>query len=252
MGIASRMAAMGASAPPASPNQYPHQYYAGAAPPSTWQSAAPPAPSLVLSLLPAIRDRLSATVAANGLGRLYTPQRLEAVAQQVAQNVDFAALASRWRLPNMELALDLASLALYDTIMFCDDSGSMAMAEDGARIEDLKLIVSKVAEIATLFDDDGIMVRFFNCSTEGNGIRSEAEASRLLSGVQYVGPTPLGSGLQRRVLQPMVYSQSALSKPALIITITDGEPDNRDEVLNVITACKERMARTVLGAKAVA
>jgi hypothetical protein len=29
---------------------------------------------------------------------------------------------------------------------------------DGERIQDLKLIVAKVAEVATLFDDDGIEV----------------------------------------------------------------------------------------------
>lgn len=56
------------------------------------------------------------------------------------------------------LAVDLASLALYDIIIYADDSGSMESG-DGERIEDLKLIVAKVAEVATLFDDDGIEVR---------------------------------------------------------------------------------------------
>jgi hypothetical protein len=44
----------------------------------------------------------------------------------------------RWRLPK-ELALDLASLALYDIVMFVDDSGSMAFEENGERIDDLKV-----------------------------------------------------------------------------------------------------------------
>jgi hypothetical protein len=43
-----------------------------------------------------------------------------------------------------ELALDLASLALYDIVMFVDDSGSMAFEEGGERIDDLKLIAGKV------------------------------------------------------------------------------------------------------------
>ena len=39
--------------------------------------------------------------------------------------------------------------------MPADDSGSMAFEEGGERIEDLKLILGKVAEIATLFDQVG-------------------------------------------------------------------------------------------------
>lgn len=59
---------------------------------------------------------------------------------------------------SVELAVSLSALALYDTVIYADDSGSM-MSGDGERIEDLKLIVAKVAEVATLFDDDGIEVQ---------------------------------------------------------------------------------------------
>lgn len=36
-------------------------------------------------------------------------------------------------------------------------------------------------QIATLFDDDGIVVRFMNSGVEGNGIRSAADAAALLT-----------------------------------------------------------------------
>lgn len=55
----------------------------------------------------------------------------------------------------LELAHDLATLALYDIVIFADDSGSMIFEEGGERINDLKLILGRVAEVATLFDDDG-------------------------------------------------------------------------------------------------
>lgn len=55
----------------------------------------------------------------------------------------------------MELAHDLATLALYDIVIFADDSGSMIFEEGGERINDLKLILGRVAEVATLFDEDG-------------------------------------------------------------------------------------------------
>lgn len=56
-----------------------------------------------------------------------------------------------------ELAHDLATLALYDIVIFADDSGSMIFEEGGERIQDLKLIMGRVAEVATLFDEDGAL-----------------------------------------------------------------------------------------------
>ncbi len=55
----------------------------------------------------------------------------------------------------LELAYDLATLALYDIVIFADDSGSMIFEEGGERINDLKVIMGRVAEVATLFDEDG-------------------------------------------------------------------------------------------------
>lgn len=81
----------------------------------------------------------------------------------------------------MELAYSMASLALYDIIIYADDSGSMAFEEGGERISDLKLMVGRVADVATMFDDDGILVRFMNGTIEGNGVRDSAAAAQLIS-----------------------------------------------------------------------
>lgn len=67
------------------------------------------------------------------------------------------------------------------------DSGSMSFEEGGSRIDDLKLIVSKVSQAASLFDDDGIEVRFMNSRVEGHGIRDEAGAMNLISQVKFSG-----------------------------------------------------------------
>lgn len=85
----------------------------------------------------------------------------------------------------MELAYSLATLALYDIIIYADDSGSMAFEEGGERIQDLKLMVGRVADVATLFDDDGILVRFMNEQIEGNGIRDSMSAAQLISQVSH-------------------------------------------------------------------
>lgn len=92
-------------------------------------------------------------------------------------------LAAKYNMP-MELAYSLATLALYDIIIFADDSGSMAFEEGGERIQDLKLMVGRVADLATLFDDDGILVRFMNSTNEGNGIRDSMSAGSLISQVR--------------------------------------------------------------------
>ena len=57
----------------------------------------------------------------------------------------------------VELALDLVALALYDIVIYADDSTSMKYAENGARIDDMKVILERVTEVATLFDHDGTL-----------------------------------------------------------------------------------------------
>ena len=41
-----------------------------------------------------------------------------------------------------------------------DDSGSMAFEEGGERIDDMKAVLGRTADAATLFDTDGIVVRY--------------------------------------------------------------------------------------------
>lgn len=51
--------------------------------------------------------------------------------------------------------LDLVTLALYDIVIWADDSTSMQALDSGERIKDLKAILGRVADAAVLFDDDG-------------------------------------------------------------------------------------------------
>ena len=47
------------------------------------------------------------------------------------------------------------------------------------------MIIGRTADAATLFDTDGISVRFMNGPVEGNNIRSAAEANNLLQQVSF-------------------------------------------------------------------
>lgn len=156
----------------------------------------------------------------------------------------------------MELASDLVKMALFDFVLYIDDSGSMAFEENGERIDDLKLILSRVAFATSLFDADGIQVRFMNSNLQGDNISTEAQAMQLVNQVKFSGLTPLGTSLMNKVLQPLVLGparQGTLQKPVVVIAITDGTPagENKDEVFNVIQRADRELGSSRYGRDAV-
>ena len=75
--------------------------------------------------------------------------------------------------------------------------------------------------------------------------------------IKFSGTTPLGTNLDRKVLQPLVINparSSQLRKPVLVIVITDGEPtgEPRDAVRSVIVNSKRFLEQGPLGPGAVA
>ncbi|EZG66929.1 RfeF [Gregarina niphandrodes] len=182
---------------------------------------------------------LQKCVTENRLERFYNSQSLSMLAQQLEQKSGrVQQLAQKWKLSG-EIQNDLYQLALYDVIMLCDDSGSMAFEEQGERIEDLKMTVSYVAEATALFDSDGICVRFLNSTQEGNGIAEPSQVQQLISSVRFQGLTPMGTSLDQKVLQPFVYSalkSNSFTKPLLVIILTDGSPAGEpyDKIMQVL------------------
>jgi hypothetical protein len=181
---------------------------------------------------------LLATIQEKGLQTFYPPgsPRLDQIAQAASQKVDI--LCQHWRV-NREIGQDIVKLALFDIILYIDDSGSMAFEEGGERIADLKVILTRVAFAAALFDDDGVQVRFMNSLEQGNGIRNEQQVSDLVARVKFSGLTPMGGELRSRILEPLVLGPARagqLRKPVLVITVTDGQPsgEHRDLVYEVI------------------
>jgi hypothetical protein len=161
--------------------------------------------------------------------------------QQVSQ------LAATWRVNN-EIASDIVKLALYDVILYIDDSGSMAFEENGERIDDLKLILSRVAFATSLFDDDGIQVRFMNSTDQGNNIRNEQQVTEMVTRTKFSGLTPMGRELQNKILGPLVLNPARsgqLRKPVLVITITDGQPtgESSGDVARIISNASGELAR---------
>lgn len=156
----------------------------------------------------------------------------------------------------MEIASDLVKLSLFDFVLYVDDSGSMQFEENGERIDDLKLIMSRVAFATSLFDADGIQVRFMNSNIQGDGITNEPQAMQLISQVRFSGLTPLGTSLYQKVLEPLVLRPARagqLQKPVVVVAITDGQPagENRDEVFNVISRTDRELGSSRYGRDAI-
>lgn len=183
-----------------------------------------------------IRAKLQQMVQENKLQHFYPPQRLDQVAQQLTTK-DIKGLGHRWRLPS-EVNLDLVTLALYDVVIWADDSTSMSALDNGERIKDMKAILGRVADAATLFDDDGISIRFMNSNAEGDHLKSAVDVTNYIQQIKFNGYTPLGSGLETN------------------ITITDGEPTGPGERMettrNVIIRAKEYLSTLPYGAGSIA
>lgn len=140
----------------------------------------------------------------------------------------------------------------------------MQFEENGSRIDDLKLILSRVVSVATLFDEDGISIRFMNDQkapkppfgpTELDGIRSEQQVEQILAKVSFSGLTPLGTQLNAKVLEPLVLGKArnnALQKPVLVVAVTDGQPAGEPQgtLQNVIQHASVELSRTRYGAGA--
>lgn len=184
-------------------------------------------------------------------------QKLPAIAQRAAQQVD--RLCQAWHVQR-EIATDIVRLALYDVVVYIDDSGSMSFEENGERIKDLQLIMQRVAFAATLFDDDGLEVRFMN-DTEIpvnmlSGIRNEGQVQQILGNKKYKGLTPFGTQLRSKVIDPILVPrlQGQMQKPILIISITDGQPagEAQNALVDTVRYAVDQARRSRYGPGAVA
>lgn len=197
--------------------------------------------------------QLEQAVQEKGLTAFYGPgtpgaQRLPSIAARAAQQVD--RLCQAWRIQR-EIATDIVRLALYDVVIYIDDSGSMSFEENGERIKDLQLILQRVAFAATLFDDDGIDLRFMNDDSIPpnmlSGIRTEQQIDQIMQNKRYKGLTPFGTELRKKVIDPILIPKlnGNMQKPLLIISITDGQPagENQNELMNTVRyavgACRD-------------
>ncbi|OJJ46598.1 hypothetical protein ASPZODRAFT_16352 [Penicilliopsis zonata CBS 506.65] len=142
---------------------------------------------------------------------------------------------------------DMILLALYQPVLYCDDSGSMRRYH---RIEPQNELVQRITSITTRIvpDDDGIELRFINQPTEPCMSRPSLETiGEIMQRVPFRGWTEIGTNLRLRVLEETVYAplrQQNLKRPVLVSIITDGHPEGgpgtperSDTIKQVILEC---------------
>ena len=256
--------------PPAKQQQSPYAAYpqsqqqGGYLPQQQAQSGgyqAQPQPSLPASAeqIAMYKQLLQSTIEEKQLQSFFpsTDSRLDQAATVAATHID--QVCARWRLPR-ELGQDLAKLALFDTILYIDNSGSMQFEEEGERINDLRLVLSHVVDVVRLFDADGFTIRFMNGGLKGDqaleNVKDEETINRYLNrSSMFHGTTPLGTELRNQILNGVVAKARAnnLPKPVLVITVTDGQPqgESKDALHDAILYATTEVAKTQCGPGAV-
>lgn len=237
----------------------PQQGQYGAPPPQGQFGGAPPFGSPNPAMIQSYKQTLQTCIQNKRLQAFYPPNSpaLDMIANRAASQVD--QICARWRLPR-EVGNDIVQLGLYDIVLYIDDSGSMEFAEGGERIKDLRLILERVAFAATLFDEDGISIRFMNndkLPVNLNDIKNEQQIEQLMSHVQFKGLTPMGTELRKKVIDDLILNQlrsGKMKKPVLVITITDGQPagEPQNAVVDTIRYASQEMGRSQFGSGGIA
>ncbi|KAL0228110.1 hypothetical protein RCL1_004253 [Eukaryota sp. TZLM3-RCL] len=127
------------------------------------------------------------------------------------------------------MAMYLRQLEHFDTVLICDDSGSMSTpiqphnssSPPTTRWAELKSQVAMITDLVTCFDDDGIDLYFLNRPGRG-GITQASDLNGFFCNPP-AGVTPLADALNRVIQdKAAVLNSPERQKKLLIIIFTDG------------------------------
>lgn len=223
-----------------------------------------------------------------------TPQqRLQDVANRATLH-DYQILMELFKIPNIDQATDLCVLALFDVIVLMDDSSSMlgtgradwqgqglmdqygrllydkqgktmsvdydeseGAFNDRTRWDLAEALFTLTSFVLTMFDDDGIAIRFLNKNYRSlaaglcDGVKSVDKVREIFKAVKPSGGTAIGASLENIynefVAAPL--TSGRLCKPVLVITYTDGE--SNDSITASIRKIRSFTRRTPYGSRAV-
>ncbi|OAL37057.1 hypothetical protein AYO20_03534 [Fonsecaea nubica] len=196
------------------------------------------------------QEYLTKTIENIGLTEFYDKDhpRVQTVAANAAARA--ADVSARYEL-TPKTTLGAIKLALYNFVILCDDSTSMKKEN---RIPALRNTLKRVAEIATLFEDTGISIRFLNYTRDSwlDDLRQPDDIVQKVERVRWRGITQLGNKLHDKIIRPMIVEKvkrGTFDTPLIVVIITDGEPygEHRETLRDKIRQCKQDLSGTNFG-----
>ncbi|KAI5789450.1 hypothetical protein FPQ18DRAFT_403311 [Pyronema domesticum] len=174
-----------------------------------------------------------------GLDAMIDEETMTAFAEKAAKNI--TATLSDLGLPETS-TMALTKVNLFETIFYCDDSGSMA----GSRYRMLKETISRLVPIATRLNERGVGLRFINSSTDSaHNHLTQQQVEQAIDNAPPSGGTPIGTVLERKIINPLIMemANTPMRTPLLVSIITDGEPsgEDRSALKNAIIRCKNTL-----------
>ncbi|GMF76412.1 unnamed protein product [Aspergillus oryzae] len=121
---------------------------------------------------------------------------------------------------------------------YIDDSGSMGGGT--GRIENQRILVARMARIMGFVNPQAAAgvasLRFINADIGNADNLTEAQVNDYMNQTNPNGATPIGTNLKKKILDPLIHNVLSagqnLPKPYLIMTITDGAPNEENKSLS--------------------
>lgn len=202
-----------------------------------------------------VTEKIWRIVCIKSLYHFYTQEKLQHIVDNACKH-DYFAIKKNWNFPTIDMTTDLSILGLFDIFLNLDDSGSMLVndpSEDNlTRFQALKEVVKTIGFFASMMDGDGICIRFFNNPSEIFGVKTIEEITNFVQNIRPSGTTPLGASLRKifSTIKPLV-SKNEIEKPIIVLSITDGNPDDKQDVIKNILEIRNFFSSTKYGANSV-
>jgi len=118
------------------------------------------------------------------------------------------------------------------------------------RFENLKHLVRRITRTTTriLPDNEGVALRFINQNVPNSTNLTLDQIDNIITPMQPPKKgTAIGTNLKKKILEPLVYeplNAGKLSRPLLVIVITDGEPteESANAFVDAIVECGDRLS----------
>lgn len=191
-----------------------------------------------------IIKRLEYIVKANELSFFYNISRIKEISSKIGKQ-GLMNLARKLRIDNEDDILKLIALSLYNIVLYINDSKTLHYYnKEDERKDDLYFIIDKIANIKTIFDDDGISLRFFNSKMKNDSLKTSAEIEIFLKEHKkidgFLNSRMAEEQMEDKIIKPIINklinndNNKNPIKPFLIITITDCAHSNDEFGLDYI------------------